>query len=653
MAAAAPTVTLSAPLNGVVVTVGSNVTVSANATPGTGATVSQVQFYAGSTLIGVDTVFPYSVTWVPTSAGAQSLTARVVDSNGTSVTSSAISVTAVTSTSVALTSPANNSSATVGTATTVTASATATAGATITSVTFFATPTGGAPVQIGAAVLTAPYTVAWTPAVAGSYTLTAVALDSVGTSVTSSGIAVTAVNSLPTAALTAPLPGAIATVGVGTTLTANVAAGSGGATVTQVQFLAGATVVATLPGVLGLNTYSTTWTPTSAANVALTVKVTDSNGNTTTSSAVNVTAVTTAPVVALVTPAAGQTLGVGAPVNFSATASATAPASVSRVDFLAGGNIVATALAPTGGAYTASWTPTTSGVTTLSARVTDSNGTAVTSTAINVNIVGPAVAVTSPTNASVVGSGAAVSLTATASAVAPATVSRVDYFAGNTFIASSTTGPNYPVSWTASPTGAVNLTARVVDSNGVTVTSSIVSVTVSAFAPSVALTAPVNGAAVGLGASTTLTATASAATGLSVSKVEFLAGSVVVGTALNAPYSVSWTPAAAGIVALTARVTDSVGTSVTSGIVNVNVTAPSVAITSPSTGSTAGFANPVTLTATASAVAPATVVKVDFYSGSTFVATASAGAGTSYSASWTPTATGTQSNPARVRESTG
>ena len=43
----------------------------------------------------------------------------------------------------------------------------------------------------------------------------------------------------------------------------------------------------------------------------------------------------------------------------------------------------------------------------------------------------------------------------------------------------------------------------------------------------------------------------------------------------------SVTPAAAGIVALTARVTDSVGTVVTSGIVNVNVTAPTVAITSP------------------------------------------------------------------------
>jgi len=176
VAAAAPTVALSAPLNGVVVTVGSNVTVSANATAGTGATVSQVQFYAGSTLIGVDTTAPYSVTWVPASAGAQNITARVVDSTGATATSAVAAVTAVSATSVAITSPANNSAATVGAATTVTASATATAGATITSVTFFATPSGGAPVQIGAPVTTAPYTVAWAPASAGSYSLTAVAL---------------------------------------------------------------------------------------------------------------------------------------------------------------------------------------------------------------------------------------------------------------------------------------------------------------------------------------------------------------------------------------------------------------------------------------------------------------------------------------------
>lgn len=651
-----PAVALTAPGVGSVLTVGSNVSLAATATAGSGATIAQVQFLvtpsgATAAIVGTDTSAPFALTWVPTTAGNYTITARVTDTNGNTVTSTGVSVTAVTATSVALTAPANNSAATVGTATTVTASATATAGATIQSVTFFATPSGGAAAQIGLPAAAAPYTVAWTPAVAGAYTLTAVALDSANTSVTSSGVAVTAGNSLPTATLTAPLPGALATVGLGTTLTANVAPGSGGATITQVQFLAGSTVVATLPGAVGVTSYSTTWTPTSAANAALTVKVTDSNGNTTTSSAVNVTAVTTAPVITLVTPTAGQTLGVGSTVNFSATASATAPASVTRVDFLAGGNVVATSLAPNAGAYTASWTPSTSGVTTIAARVTDSNGTVVNTPAINVNIVGPAI--TSPTNASVVGSGSSVSLTATATATAPATVSRVDYFAGTTFIGSSSTAPNYAVTWTASPVGAVTLTARVVDSNGLSVISPGVSVTVSAFAPSVSLTAPVNGAAVGVGASTTLSANASAAAGLSVAKVEFLAGTVVVGTALNAPYSVAWTPSAAGIVALTARVTDSVGTVVTSGIVNVNVTAPSVAITSPASGSTAGFATPVTLTATASAVAPATVSKVDFYVGSTFIATGTAGAGGTYSAAWTPTATGTQSVTARVTDSNG
>ena len=51
------------------------------------------------------------------------------------------------------------------------------------------------------------------PAAAGAYTLTAVALDSVGTTVTSAGVAVTAGNSLPTATLAAPALGAVVPVG--------------------------------------------------------------------------------------------------------------------------------------------------------------------------------------------------------------------------------------------------------------------------------------------------------------------------------------------------------------------------------------------------------------------------------------------------------
>ncbi|MEN9632174.1 MAG: putative b-glycosidase, glycoside hydrolase family 8 protein, partial [Verrucomicrobiota bacterium] len=168
-----PTITVSVPTTGAVVTVGSSQTLTAAVIAGAAA-ISQVQFLVGSTIVGTDTSAPYSVVWVPSTAGNFSITARVIDANNLSVTSSAVTVTATSATAVAITAPATNSTATVGSAATVTASAAPVAGSTITSVTFFATPPSGIAAQIGAPVTVAPYTLAWTPAVAGVHTLTAV-----------------------------------------------------------------------------------------------------------------------------------------------------------------------------------------------------------------------------------------------------------------------------------------------------------------------------------------------------------------------------------------------------------------------------------------------------------------------------------------------
>ncbi len=649
-----PTVSLTAPSAGTVATVGSNVTLTATAAAGSGATVAQVQFLVGAVIVGTDTTAPYTLTWVPTTAGNQVITARVIDMNNNTVTSTAVTITATATTAVAITAPTNNATATVGTATTIIASATPTLGATITSITFFATPPSGAAAQVGVAVTTAPYLVAWTPSVAGAHTLTAVALDSTGSSVTSSAVAVTVNNSAPTIALTAPLPGAVVTAGSNVTLTANAVAGSGGATVSQVQFLAGTSVVATLAGTPGSAIYTfATWVPASAGNFSLTARVTDSNGNSTTSTAVSVTATSSTPTTALTSPASGANIGLGAATTLTATATAGCGATVARVDFLAGTTTVGTALVPAGGSYSFSWTPSTAGITSLTSRVTDSNGAIATSAAVNVNVIGPSVVVTSPSNTLVLTTNASVSLTATATAVAPATVSRVDYFAGATLVGSATVAP-YTVTWTASPAGPVSLTARVVDSNGVSVTSAAVSVTVSSFPPTVTLTGPASGASVGLGTATTLTATAAATGGATVSRVDFLAGTTTVGTALvpaGGSYSISWTPSVSGITALSARVTDSNGIAVTSAAVNVNVVGPTITLTAPANASVLTSNSAVSLTATAAAVAPATVSRVDYFAGPTFIGSATAGP--TFPFTWTASPTGNVSLTARVVDSNG
>jgi hypothetical protein len=88
-----PTVSLTAPANGATVS-GTTVNVAANASDDGG--VTQVEFFLdGSTSLGIDTTFPYSVFWNTTTAteGAHSLTARATDTATQTTTSAAVNVT--------------------------------------------------------------------------------------------------------------------------------------------------------------------------------------------------------------------------------------------------------------------------------------------------------------------------------------------------------------------------------------------------------------------------------------------------------------------------------------------------------------------------------------------------------------------------------
>jgi hypothetical protein len=633
-AVTAPTITFTPPT-----TVGVNTvtTLAATATAGTGATITQVQFLSGATVLGTDTIAPYTFDWTPTATGAVSLTAKITDSNGTTATSAATSVTvAAAAPTVSITVPTNGTSVALGTTTALTATAVANGGAIVSRVDFLAGTT-----SIGTA-LTTPFTVNWTPTAAGITALTARVTDSNGVSITSviANVNVTA----PSVALTAPTAGSGATLGSPVALTATASA-VGSATVTKVDFFAGATLV----GTALTPPYTINWTPTATGAVSLTARVTDSNAAAITSTAVSVTVATSVPTVSLTSHANGASVALGTSPTLTATAAAFGGATVTRVDFLVGSTVVGSSLnAP----YSTTWTPTASGITALTARVTDSNGTAVTSATINVTVTAaPAVALTAPTAGAGVTMGVAVPLTATASASGTATVSKVEFFAGVTLVGTALNAP-YTVNWTPTATGSVSLTARVTDNNTATATSSAVSVTVATSVPTIALTSHVNGASVPLGTSTSLTAAATAAVGATVARVDFLVGSTLVGSSLSFPYSTTWTPTASGVTALTARVTDSNGTAVTSAIVNVNVTAPTVTLTAPTAGTifTLPIVTPIALTATAASVGT-TVAKVDFFVGTTLVGTVNAPAsGVASTVNWTPTTAGPFSLTARVTD---
>src|SRR5688500_19379398 len=73
-----PSAALTAPANGATFTAPASITIDATASD-TDGTVTRVDFFQGTTLIGSDTQSPYSFTWSNVPAGTYSLTARATD----------------------------------------------------------------------------------------------------------------------------------------------------------------------------------------------------------------------------------------------------------------------------------------------------------------------------------------------------------------------------------------------------------------------------------------------------------------------------------------------------------------------------------------------------------------------------------------------
>ncbi|UOQ53941.1 Ig-like domain-containing protein [Hymenobacter cellulosivorans] len=108
----APTVSITAPANNSSFTAPASVNITANAADADG-TITKVEFYNGTTLLGTDTASPYSFSWTGVAAGTYSITAKATDNGGAVTTSAAVNVTvtgAPTGTNLALNKPTTTSS---------------------------------------------------------------------------------------------------------------------------------------------------------------------------------------------------------------------------------------------------------------------------------------------------------------------------------------------------------------------------------------------------------------------------------------------------------------------------------------------------------------------------------------------------------------
>jgi len=86
-----PSVSITAP-SGNTFTAPASIPINANASDPDGS-ISKVDFYQGSTLLGSDASSPYSYTWNNVAAGSYSLTARATDNAGAVTTSAVVAVT--------------------------------------------------------------------------------------------------------------------------------------------------------------------------------------------------------------------------------------------------------------------------------------------------------------------------------------------------------------------------------------------------------------------------------------------------------------------------------------------------------------------------------------------------------------------------------
>jgi probable HAF family extracellular repeat protein len=270
-----PAVAITSPLSGAILVAPANIPITATASD-TDGIVTQVEFFQGTTSLGVKTAAPYSLTWNNISAGTYALTARAADNFGVIATSAVVNITVDIAPTVTITNPPNNSVYTPPAEITLGASA-ADADGSISKVEFFF----GATNKIGEDT-SSPYSLIWSNVPLGRYELTAKATDNLGIATVSPAIVVLS-DVLPSVTITNPTTGS--TFQVPSNIVVSATASDSDGSIDHVEFYAGAIYlgsVATAP-------YNFTWTNAQAGVFALTAQAVDNLGGGTVSAPVYIT----------------------------------------------------------------------------------------------------------------------------------------------------------------------------------------------------------------------------------------------------------------------------------------------------------------------------------------------------------------------------
>lgn len=559
---ALPEVTLTSPANGSSHDAPAAFTLSANATDADG-TITKVEFFKGATKLGEDTTAPYELPPTNVVSGNYAFTAKATDNASGSSTSAVVNVTVTNADNVppavAITSPLDAATLIDG-GRVITANASDTDGSVL-KVEFYDGAT-----KLGEDT-TAPFSFEWTAPSLGNHVLTAVATDNDSAATTSAPVSIGVVGALTNTVISKGSTWKYLDNGSDQGTAWKEYAFDDSSWASGPAVLGGGDTHITTNINLGPsgNRYITTYfRRTFELNSAVALKALDfsilrDDGVVVYINGVEVTRqnlpegpinyLTDTPVIIS---------GADETTYFTGTASPLPP-------LIEGTNVIAVELHQRDGA---------------------SSDLAFDLEMISRSLPGdaPNVSVTAPAGGSNYQAPASVAIQADA-ADSDGTVMKVEFFAGSEKIGEDTSAP-FTLDWTMVPQGNYPLTAKATDNVGLTSTSAPMEIHVAApdtAFPTVAVTAPANGANFMTPATLEISANAQDSDG-SITKVEFFNGTVKLGEDESAPYTFSWAGVPIGDYTLTAKATDNLTATTTSAPVIVHVLpnqAPVIAPVSP------------------------------------------------------------------------
>jgi RHS repeat-associated protein len=315
----------------------------------------------------------------------------------------------------------------------------------------------------------------WTPTAFGARTITAQYL---GTAPNAPSAATAAINVWSRenmiVSLTAPAVDSVAQPG--TTLTLAADAISNGGMISRVDFMDNGTLLGTSTSI----PYSFAWNNGPIGTHQVTARSIDSTGAATVSPAVSIR-FDAQPAISLTAPIANSVFHAPTGITLAATAG-DIDGTIAKVEFLSDGALVGTS---TSAPYAFVWSGAPAGSHQLTARATDNDGGATTSTAVTIVVnVPPSVALTSPSNGTAFDAPGNIQLTASSSD-SDGSVVQVNYFANDALVGSTSAAP-WTFEWSNVRAGRYRIAAQAIDNVGGTITSAAVTVTVGAAPPDTA-----------------------------------------------------------------------------------------------------------------------------------------------------------------------